>query len=81
MHRGDWLVLLGGIAAIAWVNWYFFFAGRRSTSATQGAGGMQEVMVVVQGGYSPSEVKVRQGSPVRIVFDRRETSGCTEELA
>jgi hypothetical protein len=23
----DWAVLLGGIAAIAWVNWYFFIAG------------------------------------------------------
>ncbi len=24
----DWLVVAGGLAAIAWVNWYFFFAGR-----------------------------------------------------
>ena len=22
----EWLVVLGGIAAIGWVNWYFFFA-------------------------------------------------------
>jgi hypothetical protein len=26
----EWGVLFGGIAAIAWVNWYFFFAERRS---------------------------------------------------
>jgi plastocyanin domain-containing protein len=80
MHGSDWLVLLGGIAAIAWVNWYFFLAGRRSAAASAGPGGMQEVTVVVQGGYSPSEVRVRRGGPVRIVFDRRETSGCTEEV-
>jgi hypothetical protein len=24
----DWLVILAGVAAIAWVNWYFFIAGR-----------------------------------------------------
>ena len=24
----EWLVILAGIAAIAWVNWYFFLAGR-----------------------------------------------------
>ena len=24
----DWLVILAGLAAIAWVNWYFFVAGR-----------------------------------------------------
>ena len=80
MHGSDWLVLLGGIAAIAWVNWYFFLAGRSSAAAATGAGGMQEVTVVVQGGYSPSEVRVRRGAPVRIVFDRREKTGCTEEV-
>lgn len=26
MSTLDWLVLLAGIAAIVWVNWYFFFA-------------------------------------------------------
>jgi hypothetical protein len=28
MSATDWLVVLGGLAAIAWVNWYFFLAGR-----------------------------------------------------
>jgi hypothetical protein len=30
MTTADLVVLAGGIAAIAWVNWYFFVAGRRS---------------------------------------------------
>ena len=30
MSAADWAVLLGGIAAIGWVNWYFFIAPRRS---------------------------------------------------
>ena len=30
MSSTDWLVIAGGIAAIVWVNWYFFFASRRS---------------------------------------------------
>jgi hypothetical protein len=25
----DWLVIVGGAAAIVWVNWYFFVAERR----------------------------------------------------
>jgi hypothetical protein len=25
-----WVVIVGGIAAIGWVNWYFFVAARRS---------------------------------------------------
>jgi hypothetical protein len=30
MTTADLVVIVGGIAAIAWVNWYFFVAGRRS---------------------------------------------------
>ena len=41
--------------------------------------GMQEVVVrVVDGGYSPSSVRVKVGRPVRLTFDRQEASGCSE---
>ena len=30
MTTADLVVIVGGVAAIAWVNWYFFVAGRRS---------------------------------------------------
>ena len=79
MTPQDWIVVLAGAAAIAWVNWYFFFA-RRSAATAQETGGVQEVTIAVQGGYDPAEVKVRKGSPVRLVFDRRETSSCSEEV-
>lgn len=79
MSADEWLVLLGGIAGIAWVNWYFFLAERGAASAVT-AGGVQEVTVQVKGGYSPATVKVKRGAPVRLVFDRQETSGCSEEV-
>jgi hypothetical protein len=31
----DWLVIGAGVAAIAWVNWYFFLAGRKSPESEQ----------------------------------------------
>ena len=80
MTLSDWLVIVGGLAAIAWVNWYFFFAERSAAVAETGAGGVQEVTVRVQGGYEPANVRVKRGSPVRLVFDRQETSGCSEEV-
>ena len=80
MSTSDILVLLGGIAAIAWVNWYFFFAGRTAESAAVGAGGLQEVLIRVAGGYDPAHVRVKKGTPVRLIFDRQETSGCSEEI-
>lgn len=95
MSATDWLVLLGGATAIAWVNWYFFLAqrGAVTVSATAspmaspgasgtsaGAGAMPEVTIVVRGGYSPATIRVPAGKPVRLIFDRQETSSCSEEV-
>lgn len=80
LAAGDWLVVAGGLAAILWVNWYFFFAQRTAVSAEVGAAGIQEVTVTVRGGYDPSTIRVKAGQPVRLIFDRQETSGCSEEV-
>lgn len=74
-------VTLVGIAAMVWVNWYFFVAGARGAVAVAApAGGPQVVRIVVQGGYTPAVVRVAAGRPVRLEFERRETSGCTDEV-
>lgn len=80
LRTDEWAVLAGGVAAIAWVYWYFFVAGKLSARAAAGPGGVQEVTVLVKGGYQPGEVRVHRGEPVRIIFDRRETDPCSEEV-
>ncbi|MBV6431577.1 MAG: hypothetical protein IANPNBLG_01709 [Bryobacteraceae bacterium] len=80
MDGTQWLVLFAGIAAIGWVNWYFFLARRPSLKAASVAGGVQEIVVTVHGGYSPSAIHVSKDKPVRLIFDRQETSGCSEEV-
>ena len=80
MTPAEWLVLVLGLGAVLWVNWYFFLArGSPATAATPGEGA-QEITITVKGGYEPSAVKVNKGRPVRLVFDRQETSGCSEEV-
>jgi plastocyanin domain-containing protein len=79
MTTTDWIVALGGVAAIAWVNWYFFFAERGTIVVTPDAA-RREIAVRVQGGYDPAIIRTRAGSTVRLVFDRQETSSCSEEL-
>lgn len=76
----EWLVLLGGLAAIAWVNWYFFLAESSAGGAVAGVTAAGEVRIVVRGGYAPATVRVASGHPVRLVFDRQESSGSSEEL-
>jgi plastocyanin domain-containing protein len=89
MNSTEWVVIFGGAAAIAWANWYFFVAERsvaRATGATPGGEpsgarpGVAEATIVVDGGYSPAVVRAKAGEPVRIAFDRRDTSSCTEEV-
>lgn len=80
MTPADVGVIAGGIALIALINWYFFFSTRESAQVTAAAGGVAEVPIVVQGGYSPSTVRVPAGARVRLVFDRREDSSCSEEV-
>lgn len=80
LQSTDWLVIVAGAALIAWVLWYFFLAERGARSAEARAGGVQEVTIVVEGGYEPATIRVKAGSPVRLHFDRRETNGCSEEV-
>lgn len=95
MNTVEWSVAIGAIAAIGLVNWYFFFAGRSADAlvparsadpaviASNGhhrAGGMAEIVITVDGGYSPNAVRVKAGEPVRLVFDRKDDSSCSEEV-
>ncbi|HSR22027.1 MAG TPA: heavy metal translocating P-type ATPase, partial [Candidatus Eisenbacteria bacterium] len=66
------LVLSGALA------WFFF--GPRRARAAELVGDLQEVRVTVRGGYSPDLVRVRQGVPLRIVFDRQESGDCTSRV-
>ena len=73
-------VLVGGLVIIGLIRWYFFPAHRAASAATTNPEGIQEVAITIDGGYQPSEIRVRSGSPVRLVFDRRETNPCSAEL-
>jgi plastocyanin domain-containing protein len=79
MDTSEILVLIGGLAAIAAVLWYFF-GERTAVAARTGEGGVQEVKITVKGGYSPDVVVVKQGRPVRLDFYRDETASCSEQV-
>ncbi len=96
MSPSEWAVLAGAGASIALVNWYFFVAGRRVGSAvgapatagedaiaaagTVSPSAVVEVVIVVDGGYSPNTVRARKGERIRLVFDRKDDSSCSEEV-
>ena len=79
MDETEIAVVIGGIAAIAFVIWYFF-GERESVAATVGETGVQEIKVTVKGGYSPDVIVVKQGQPVRLDFYRDETASCSDQV-
>jgi Cu+-exporting ATPase len=57
----------------------YFFAPRRARRA-EVKDGAQEIAITVRGGYSPNVIDVRQGIPVRLLFDRQEGGDCTSRV-
>ncbi len=72
-------VLLSGIVLVGLILWYFFGPKPR-VSAQVADGGVQEVKVIVKGGYSPDVIVVKQGAPVKLDFYRDETASCSEDI-
>ncbi|MFE0630438.1 heavy metal translocating P-type ATPase [Streptomyces sp. NPDC058864] len=74
----DLVVVIVSAVLITALGW-FFFGPRRARSARL-EDGVQRVEVTVRGGYSPNVIRVRQGIPVEVVFDRQEAGECTSRV-
>jgi Cu+-exporting ATPase len=70
----DRIAAIGAGAALLVFLVVFFFGKRRTVTAGS------EITIVVEGGYSPDRIVARRGVPLTLVFDRRETSPCSDEI-
>jgi P-type Cu+ transporter len=80
MNLTDLLVIGAGAALAGAIYWWFFAVPRSRSTRARVTAGIQELVVTVLGGYSPATLVVGVGKPVRLVFDRQETSSCSEEV-
>jgi P-type Cu+ transporter len=78
MTAGGITTVLAVLAALAGLSWFFF--GPRKADAAELSGGVQRAAVTVRGGYRPKVLRVRQGVPVELVFDRQESGDCTSRV-
>jgi plastocyanin domain-containing protein len=74
------LVTLGGLAAIAFIVWFFWLHKTAGVKANLSSSGYQEAMVLVKGGYTPDVIIVEKGKPVRLNFVRTEGAACSEMI-
>jgi plastocyanin domain-containing protein len=73
------IVGIGGVLASLFVLW-FFFGKREKAVRTEVKAGLQELEVLVDGGYTPDVIEVKEGVPVRLNFFRKDPSSCLEEV-
>jgi plastocyanin domain-containing protein len=71
------LVNLVGLSVIVWIIWYFWLYRKEGVSVAE-TGGIQEAVITVKGGYDPDLIVVKKGKPVRLHFNRQESSLCSE---
>lgn len=70
---------LAGFTLIFLVAWFFWFSKKKGARA-EAAGGVQEALITVKGGYAPDVVIVKAGKPVRLTFIRQESAACSERV-
>lgn len=73
------IVGIGGLLASIFVIW-FFFGKRTKAVRAQAAAGLQELEIVVDGGYNPDVVELKKDIPARLQFYRKDPSSCLEEV-
>jgi plastocyanin domain-containing protein len=74
------LVTAVGLALIVAELWWFLGRQGGGVVASEGEQGMQEITIAVDGGYSPSQIRVKAGRPVRLRFHRTDPSGCVAQV-
>ncbi|MFV1969850.1 MAG: cupredoxin domain-containing protein [Acidimicrobiia bacterium] len=74
------IVNLIGVGLIALIVWYFWLSKPEAAKAAATVSGVQEAFIVVKGAYSPDRIQVEAGRPVRLMFNRQESSPCSEKV-
>lgn len=73
------ILTIAGISLIILINWYFFSRRKAQTASMKGSE-LQEVKIVVKGGYTPDVIVVKKGIPVRLNFYRDESADCSDTV-
>ena len=79
MNSDQIFVTLFGLLLATGVIWYFFLYKKQSVTAKESSG-VQDVKILVKGGFDPELIVVKKNKPVRLNFYRDETSSCSETV-
>lgn len=72
-------VTAAGLGLIGLELWWFLLSKTKAQRA-QAADGVQSIDIIVDGGYSPDQIVVQAGQPVKLNFLRKDPSSCLEQI-
>ncbi|QER66468.1 cupredoxin domain-containing protein [Paucilactobacillus nenjiangensis] len=74
------IVVILSVILIGLITWWFF--GKRKVIGVEAtiANGKQSASVIVNGGYNPSTIVLKQGVPAKLTFNRKDASSCLEKV-
>lgn len=67
-------VTTSGLLVVGIIYWFFF--GKKDENVEVS----DALTIIVNGGYKPSTIKIKQNKPVTLTFIRRDPNSCLEEL-
>jgi len=70
-------VTISGFGLIAFI-WWFFFGKKEDTTASETETGVVEVLV--DGGYKPSQIKLKKDQETTLNIKRTDSNNCLEEI-
>lgn len=63
-----------GLLSITGIYWFFF--GKKADAVAAD----EALNILVDGGYKPDIIRIKQGKPVKLTFLRRDANSCLDEV-
>ncbi len=80
MEINKLIVLAAAIGLIDQIVWWFFGKHAGEAVAATVADNEQSVEITVDGGYTPNVVTLKKDIPAKLIFLRKDPSGCLEQV-
>lgn len=74
------IVLAAALGLIGLIIWWFFGKHGGEVVAATVRDNEQSVEITVDGGYTPQVVTLKKGIPAKLIFLRKDPSGCLDEV-
>lgn len=68
------IVIIAGLIGIIFTYWFFF--GKKETTVESS----DTIDIVVDGGYNPSQIVIKNNQPTTLNFIRHDSNSCLEEI-